>query len=256
MSELIDHALTQLKDYRTRSRALRVLEQAGEAAESKALQALRDAGSDNIRWCLIQLLGTIGAKPALEHLQGQHYDVALGGVAADSAKRIRLRLGIAEPPPEGQLGAALAAAATPAATRHAVPPQDPGSLMRGVCRPDLWAMEEIDGAFHITVPLEAGRKQEVCVSFERKDANGQPVVELWTVCGPLESRFVKSLLRFSAKVNYIAAGLRKFDGEDRVILIRHIPRAAGTEDILHKAVADLAVHGDTVEKALQEEDLN
>lgn len=255
MSELIDHALTQLEDFRTRSRALRVLEQAGGAAESKVLQALRDAGSDNIRWCLIQLLGTVGGKAALDHLQAQQYDVALGGVAVDSAKRIRARLGIAEPLPEGQLGAALAAAA-PAATRSVAPQMDPGSLMRGVCRPDLWAMEENNGAFHITVPLAGGRKQVVDVSFDRKDDDDQPVVELLTVCGPLESRYVKSLLRFSARINYIAAGLRKFDDADRVILIRHIPRAAGTEEVLRKAVADLAVHGDSIEKALQEEDLN
>ncbi|MFI4874009.1 MAG: SPFH domain-containing protein [Blastopirellula sp. JB062] len=109
------------------------------------------------------------------------------------------------PPQQGAAPMAAAGAAVGSSMSFddlapAQPKADPKQLVQAVAQSNSWAIAEEADNLVVTVPVGSLRKQNVQVSFDRKDEDGQSLITFQSYCGPATERNAVALLRYNTKM--------------------------------------------------------
>jgi serine/threonine-protein kinase len=103
--------------------------------------------------------------------------------------------------------------------------------------------------FSCRVLLPDGRTQVVIV--EESDATtAEPLVTLYSVCGPSDPQFFESALRLTPQMAHGAVGLRELDGKTFFVAQNTYPAATADVDEIRQSVYTLAFHADRLEQLL------
>lgn len=182
--------VAQLKTYQTRHQARRELRRLGEVAAPALMELIRDpAVTQNARWAGISLLGECKYAPAAPVL----LEIARGGLPLrhDACQALQAITG-------RHIGDDLAAwdrALGPDGPAAATTPEAPEfQMLRGAlqdtARDISW---EDPGYIHLRVMLEAGRSQQLVITFEDDPCTLARLLCLYTECGTAET-FPESLI--------------------------------------------------------------
>jgi membrane protease subunit (stomatin/prohibitin family) len=134
--------------------------------------------------------------------------------------------------------------------------KDPKAMVRSVVVAAGYTIDESGGAWRVTVPVGALRKQVVNVEFGQSDEGGHAMVAYWSVCGPASEQNMASLLRYNAGMAHGAFAVRSVAGADVVVLqANHL---ADTIDPLQvsRTLSAIAWQADKAEEKLTGADEN
>jgi len=241
MSERAKELVGQLLDFRTRKAAMNALVALGDEAVPALVEAL-GSRHENVRWCARNALVEIGSDGVLERLIGVLDDpkrreeavAALREITGEqfSARRKQWeawRRGAAEP----------------------LPDED---LIETAIEGTAIGVEAREGGYILTVPLEGGRHQQVTVAFGPKDFEGEPLVVVYTECGPASPANYEWALRQNLRMSFGAIGIRDRAGVPTFVMLNTHSRATVSPSDIRKSVMLLARKADAVEAALTRED--
>jgi len=273
MSERAKQLVAQLLDFRTRKAAMNSLVALGDEAVPALVETL-GSRHENVRWCARNVLIEIGSDAAVEQLiaalddprRRQEAVAALREITGEQLPDRReqweaWRQGAAAVPEAEQ------PQASPAPTTRAQPPPPTEApeaepprplsdeeLVKAAVEGTEIKVEPREGGFSLTVPLEGGRHQEVTVAFRSKDFEGEPLVVVYTECGPASPKNYEWALRQNLRMSFGAIGIRDRHGQPTFVMLNTHARATVSPVDLHKSVILLARKADAIEAALTKED--
>lgn len=239
----------QLDDFRTRKAAIDSAVVAGRQALPVVIGLLNDR-KESVRWSAIRILAEIADKRAVEPLIQL---VERGVNAMDAANALRSitgedfgENGVAwRRWASGQTGLKVAGESRGLSDR---------ALIEAALRGLTADVSTRKGRYVVAVRLQDGRSQTVYVVFNAKDAEGEPIVWLYTPCCEAEPDKYEWALRQNLKLPYGAIGLARIDGCECFVMSNTHRRATVHPEDLAKSILTLASKGDAVERLLAGED--
>ena len=251
MSDRAKELVKQLLDFRTRKAAMNALVALGDEAVPALIEAL-GSRHENVRWCARNVLIEIGSDTAVEQLTAALDDPRRHDEAAQALREITgqdvhdvPQPRDTTPPPQHQEPQAPAPEAKPLSDQELLEAAMAGTNVK---------MEPREGGYSLTVPLEGGRHQEVTVAFTAKDFEGEPLVVVYTECGPAAPKNFEWALRQNLRMSFGAIGIRDRQGTPTFVMLNTHSRATVTPADIRKSVLLLARKADAVEAALTRED--
>lgn len=247
-SQEINQLIGALDDDRRRARATQALVQIGPEAVRALKGGLRDP-REGIRVGAAECLAQIQTQEALAalvdaldnpecHLVAHAALMALAGHdAGHEAAEWREWL------------AARESAPTP-------PERDPGD--------DQLVLQAIQGleadaartkhGWRINLHLAEGRHQVVRLRFGKTDAEGAPMVVVYSVCGPVEADRYEWALKKNMAMPYAALAVHDVDGVASFVVVNSLLHADVSPEGLRKTLTTIAQRADDVERALTGKD--
>jgi hypothetical protein len=153
------------------------------------------------------------------------------------------------------LGAVLpdAGAATDALGPYEVPdPADPdvARLIREFVRRAGYESNPSGQGWQAVVPLRQDRKQAVYLGMAGTDADGRAFLALVSVCGPVNDRDCRTLLKLNARIVEGHFAIRVLRGEEYFVVIENVPAEALGAIDAHALVRRIAELADGLEDRL------
>src|SRR5438105_2102049 len=146
-----------------------------------------------------------------------------------------------------------AGAGTDALGPYEVPePADPDAarlILEFVRRARYEANPSVQG-WQLVVPLRLDRKQAVYVGPAGTDAEGRTILALVSVCGPVNDRDCRSLLKLNARIVEGHFAIRVLRGEEYFVVIANVPADMLPATVAHALVLRVAVLADSLEERL------
>ena len=109
-------------------------------------------------------------------------------------------------------------------------------------------------SFRFKLSLSSGRSQKVDVYFGREDTAGDPLVVVYSECGPAVPKFYESVLRKNISIPSGAFAIRDVGGKPHFVMVDTMLAAMVTPSTLAKKIEHIGSRADMVEKALTKED--
>lgn len=109
--------------------------------------------------------------------------------------------------------------------------------------------------FTVTLQLRQGRTQKVYIDIDERDSSGEPIILLYTVCGPPRPEVYAKALQSNARLSHSAFALLKQGKQERLILVNRRRQRGLTSETLAKDLLYLAKKGDEAETQLHEKDV-
>ncbi|OGV77433.1 MAG: hypothetical protein A3K19_12515 [Lentisphaerae bacterium RIFOXYB12_FULL_65_16] len=251
----------QLWDHRTRGRArARLAElQSVAAVKIEALAQNHDA-PENTRWAAIALLGQWQHQPAVATLLDiAKREVHLRGEAVRALQRITGK------EIEEDMAAWEKALAGETAEPEAAPVKAgaPGSLearmltlfqqaLKTVASKVQW---EEAGYIYARVELGESRKQQILVTFNEKDGDGQPLAMFYTECGQAARQALDVITRRNATVHCGGFLVETDESGGKKVVMRHKTLVRDlNETAVREIVLTMAREADSVEYELTQSD--
>lgn len=242
----VQHALASLYDFRTRALGKRRLVRAGEAALPAVAAEMDDPRSGPIRWVLLNLVGEIGSRKGLRHVEPYVSHPELGQVARDAARTIRVACG----DPDEDVSVAPVAVALDSGGVNSGPAKPLFDLLQTALSGERCVFMSLErGGWDVLVHLIGGRVQHVKV-VEGKTGDGMPVVTVYTECGPARKGAYEWALRNNFTFGFGGFALREVRGELLFCACAGLPRAGLDARLLGLVVRLFAERGDFLEKRL------
>jgi membrane protease subunit (stomatin/prohibitin family) len=140
---------------------------------------------------------------------------------------------------------------------HAVQAQvDPKAVLRAVAQAASYKVAEAGDQMKLTIPVGTTRKQVVTIQFGQNDLEGQPLVTIWSICGPADEKNAAALLRYNNTVVHGAFAVRNIEGQDRVVLQANLAAGALNAPEVGRILSAIAWQADKVEQQLVGTDEN
>lgn len=288
MSDTPRQLVDQLRDFRTRKQAMEGLLLLGDAAVPELIRALGHP-MENVRWAAQQLLTQLGGDTVIRHLVEALDDATRQKEAAAVLKEITgqsighdrqawtqwLRsheAGARRParPAAKPAAPTVAPAREPAPAPRPAPPGDEpvleavrvqpaeamsdDAIVRAAVADSQIDVRQHSGGYVLTVPLPGNRRQRVTVSFTAQDFEGEPLVVVYTECGPAAPKNFEWALRQNLRLSFGAIAIRDRGGQPTFVMVNTHPRATLDVDELRKSILILAEHGDKLEEAITKSD--
>jgi hypothetical protein len=133
---------------------------------------------------------------------------------------------------------------------------DPKVIVRTVATAAGYKIEESGDAMQITIPVGPLRKQRVTVEFGQKDADGNAVVNYWSVCGPFLEKNAATLLQYNTSTIHGAFAVKTIGNNQMVVLQTNQPAEILNPLEVGKVLAAIAWQADQVEQKLLGTDEN
>jgi membrane protease subunit (stomatin/prohibitin family) len=133
---------------------------------------------------------------------------------------------------------------------------DPKAVVRTVATAAGYKIEESGDAMQITVPVGTLRKQRVTVEFSQKDADGNAIVNYWSVCGPFLEKNAAALLQYNTSTIHGAFAVKTIADKQMVVLQANQPADTINPLEVGKVLAAIAWQADQVEEKLLGTDEN
>ena len=109
--------------------------------------------------------------------------------------------------------------------------------------------------FTVTLQLQQGRTQKVYIDIDERDSSGEPLILLYTVCGPPRPEVYAKALQSNARLSHSAFALLKQGKQERLILVNRRRQRGLTSETLASDLLYLAKKGDQAETQLHEKDV-
>ncbi len=110
-------------------------------------------------------------------------------------------------------------------------------------------------SFRFKLSLSSGRSQKVHVYFGREDTAGDPLVVIYSECGPAVPKYYEAVLRKNITIPAGAFAIRDLDGKPHFVMVDTMIAAVVTPRTLAKKIEHIGSRADMVEKALTKEDI-
>ncbi len=133
---------------------------------------------------------------------------------------------------------------------------DPKAVVRTVATAAGYKIEESGDSMQITIPVGPLRKQRVTVDFGQKDAEGNAIVNYWSVCGPFLEKNAAALLQYNTSTIHGAFAVKDIAGKQMVVLQTNQPADTISALEVSKVLAAIAWQADQVEQKLLGTDEN
>jgi membrane protease subunit (stomatin/prohibitin family) len=133
---------------------------------------------------------------------------------------------------------------------------DPKVIVRTVANAAGYKIEESGDAMQIAVPRGTLRKQRVTVEFGQKDADGNAIVNYWSICGPFEEKNAAALLQYNTSTIHGAFAVKTIADKQMVVLQTNQPADTISAIEVSKVLAAIAWQADQVEQKLLGTDEN
>jgi hypothetical protein len=104
--------------------------------------------------------------------------------------------------------------------------------------------------WQLVVPLRADRQQAVYVGPAGIDGEGRAILGLVSVCGPVNDRDCRSLLKLNARIVEGHFAIRVLRGEEYFVVIENLPAELIASIDAHALVRRVAVLADGLEERL------
>ena len=259
MSEDAKKLIAQLHDFWSRKAAMNALLLMGDEAVPHLIEAL-ESPIPNVQWSARSLLGQIGGDAVIKDLIPVLDDPKRKNDAAEVLRQVTGqsigpdRAAWEEWLRSGGKRAAPAREAPAAKPSAIAAPLSDKALIDAVAAHTPIRVEERPGGFALDVPLDAGRHQRVTVSFTAKDFEGEPLVVVYTECGPASPRNYEWALRQNLRMSFGAIAIRDRGDQPIFVMVDTHLRDTVTPHDIHKSVFLLAQKGDALEEALTKTD--
>ncbi|MGD0383727.1 MAG: SPFH domain-containing protein [Thermoguttaceae bacterium] len=133
---------------------------------------------------------------------------------------------------------------------------DPKAVVRTVATAAGYKIEESGETMQITIPVGTLRKQRVTVEFGQKDADGNAIVNYWSVCGPFLEKNAAALLQYNTSTIHGAFAVKTIADKQMVVLQANQPADTLNPMEVGKVLAAIAWQADQVEQKLLGADEN
>ncbi|MGA2063073.1 MAG: SPFH domain-containing protein, partial [Thermoguttaceae bacterium] len=160
------------------------------------------------------------------------------------------------PAPAAAGGAAAGMAAGPNFADLQAAVADPKAVVRTAATAAGYKIEESGDNMQITIPVGPLRKQRVTVEFGQKDADGNAVVNYWSVCGPFLEKNAAALLQYNTSTIHGAFAVKTIADKQMVVLQTNQPADTISALEVSKVLAAIAWQADQVEQKLLGSDEN
>jgi hypothetical protein len=249
-----------LADYRGRGRARRELLQLG----ADAVPALSEAVGhplEGVRWSAMRTLADLKTPEALDALidalkddrtreeAGAMLAQATGiDLPPDPARwRTWRETGVRGEDPPSMDSDELGATDTSSMT--------PGEIIAVVTAGSQTTVEAEGDVYRLVIKLDRDRSQQVIVSFETVDEEGEPTVYTYTECGPAAPEQYDAVFRRNLTIPYGRIAVREIDGRDRFVMSHQMMRQGLNLAEMRKVIRSIAKEGDALELELTRQDV-
>jgi membrane protease subunit (stomatin/prohibitin family) len=109
-------------------------------------------------------------------------------------------------------------------------------------------LEDSETSTQLEITISAVRKQRVSIDYTPADANGNPIVAIWSSCGIADPANAMLLLRYNNSIVQGAFALHRYNGQEHLVLKSNL--LAGTTNPLElsRIVSAIAWQADQVEQ--------
>lgn len=116
-------------------------------------------------------------------------------------------------------------------------------------------VKEMESGFELIVPLPGNRSQKVYVTLDRRDADGENLFQVYTICSEAMEKMYEFALRMNMELDYGALAIQDMYGRDYLVIVdTQLVRTAQPAEI-EKSILTLAEVGDDLEKILTGQDI-
>ena len=259
-----DKLIAELEPYQTRANARRQLAALGATAAEPLLAVIKDPERPlNMRWAAVTLLEELKYQPAvpalLEILRNEPNLVgeAARALAAITGKDIGESLEdweaaiTGKPVPTAEVEPEATITPEPVAT-----PDEQVALVKAALAgtADEVAWDECGGVY-VLMPV-GERKQQLLVSLDSKDDNGEPAALIYTECGEV-GEGAATLVAIANQAATHGQFKLEDDGEgnEKIIMCHFIPAAEVTPQTIGASIRAMATAADALEAKLTGQDL-
>jgi hypothetical protein len=237
----VNALIGQLKNFRTRSKAIKALVAVGEAAVEPLIAALEAAESqEGARWAVMQCLGQLRARSSVRLLAPYLEDTAYRIVAHRALVNIAGEDLGPTPEPWCKWAGAGVTASTPAdglePEMHVTGLDDDRLVELALKDSGASCREERGGYVVVDVPLPQGRNQETWVNLKLKDHEGSSIVIVYADCGPASPEHYEFALKRNLKMPYGALAIRDSGSGPRFVMFNTLLRDALSPLELKKSI--------------------
>lgn len=225
----------------------------GDAAKSlsliarEATHALRKASTDSDQDV------SSAAKKALELLEKDSVGNAeeVDRQLADSRRQHQKEIGW-----RGDTGSDedSGSAATPSSEAEPPDPAQVQKWLESFAEETGSKIQQSEDRIGLEISLAEGRRQKVFVDLDKKDSSKNPVILIYTVCGPANENVYKKALQSNAKLSHAAFALLDSKGKTTLIMVSRRRLDGLNAGSLADDVLYVARKGDDAEKQLHGED--
>lgn len=229
----VETLVEQLRDFRSRSAAIRALVAAGDAAVAPLVKALKTESHEGARWAVLRCLGELRARCAVVDVVALLDDPSYRTAAHQALVRIVGEdLGPAPEPWIRRAEATGAAGEAPEAEMHMIGLDD-ARLVELAVR-DSGASVHAEREGHVVVEMASGQK--VMVDLTRRDHEGSSVVIVYADCGPAGPERYERALRQNLRMPYGALAVRDREGVPCFVMFNTLLRDALSPLELKKSI--------------------
>jgi hypothetical protein len=262
----VKQLIQRLGNFQTRAAARQELVLLGKEAVAPLIAALKHP-NEGVRWSAAKTLGEIGDAAAVDALIEVLGNPNLAPTAAESLQAItgknfgtnfaawqHWRQTGEDPPPSAGLTPTYAAG-EPDEAVSAEGLTDEQVIQRLVQGLPRARAHPIQGGTQIEIPLEGGRRQNLAVTFDSKDAEGRPLVCIYTECGPAHPTKYDTVFRYNLTLPYGSVAVRDVDGHPTFVMMYTTPRQSLDIAVLRRALMAIAKQADALEYELTRKDV-
>jgi hypothetical protein len=128
------------------------------------------------------------------------------------------------------------------------------ALVSDITSNTLIEVSEIENGFELRVPLPDQRTQKVYITVDRRDADGENLFQIFTVCAEADRALYEFALKLNMELDYGALALKDISGTNYLVMVHtQLVRTAQPTEV-EKSVLTMAEVGDDLEKILTGED--
>ena len=98
------------------------------------------------------------------------------------------------------------------------------------------------------------RTPGVYVEERQSELTGEPLVQIFSPCAPVDEEFLRRALELNAEVQHGALAIEDLDGRSYFVMRNAYPRATCDPDEVRSSVLSIAEAADGVERSLLDED--
>ncbi len=109
--------------------------------------------------------------------------------------------------------------------------------------------------FEVRAELPGGRRQAVYIEECAVQGECEPVVRVYSPCGPDESRFYRRALQLNARTCFGAVAITDCCGTEQFVMLHAHPRSSCDPVVLRSSILSIAQHADEIERALTGHDI-
>ncbi len=223
--------------------------------------------SEGVRWSAAKTLGEIGDAAAVDALIALLDNTSLAPTAAESLQAITGKIlgtdaaawnhwrktGEEPPPSTGYISTYAAGATEENMSAEGLSDEQ---IVRRVLRELPRAKAHpIQGGAQVEILLEGGRRQNLAVTFDSKDAEGRPLVCVYTECGPAHPTKYDTVFRYNLSLPYGSVAVRDVDGHPMFVMMHTTPRQSLDIAVLRRALLAIAKQADALEYELTRKDV-